>query len=109
MMRFAEAHLNPDSPLASSFAKTRERQSEGSTGLGWTQPTFLDRLVGNRTIVWHNGRTGGYASYLSVDAENKTAVLVLSARSRDVTLLGTMLTRAARTQSWKDEVRKAPN
>ncbi|MHA4808999.1 serine hydrolase domain-containing protein [Flavitalea flava] len=42
-------------------------------GLGWhyTQP-------GERKVLFHNGATGGYRSYLAINAEKKFAVIILS-------------------------------
>lgn len=78
------------------------QQFGGSTGIGWMLPTFIDRFMGNKYIVWHNGRVGGYTSYISIDTKNETGVVVLSNKSVDVTMLGTMLTRQVRTQSLKN-------
>ena len=35
-------------------------------------------------IVWHNGRTGGYASFVGFDLAQRRAVIVLSDVSRNV-------------------------
>lgn len=64
------------------------------------QPTFIDRFVGNQSVVWHNGLVGGYASYVSIDTKAKTGLVILSSKALDVTLSGMMLTRQVRTQSW---------
>jgi CubicO group peptidase (beta-lactamase class C family) len=75
-------------------------QFGGDTGIGWMQPTFLDKLFGNRTFIWHNGMVGGFSSYVSVDPAGRTGIVVLANKAVDITMLGMMLTRQARTQSW---------
>lgn len=48
--------------------------STAEIGMFWmTSP--LDE---SRTMVWHNGMTGGYSSFLGLDLERKRAVVVLS-------------------------------
>lgn len=57
-------------------------------GLFWlTSP-----LAGtDRQVVWHNGGTGGYRSFVGLDLEKKRAVVVLSDVAADVDELGTEL------------------
>ncbi len=100
MLKFIQANIDGNSPITHSLKKMHEKQFDGHTGIGWMQPMFLDRFVGNRCVIWHSGLVGGYASYISVDAKTKTGLVVLTNKSVDVTMLGIMLTRKARTQSW---------
>lgn len=102
MLSFIRANIEDKASITPSLHKMHAPQSGGSTGIGWMQPTLLDRFFGNRTIVWHNGMVGGYASYLSIDPHTRTGTVVLSNRALDVTMLGMMLTRQVRTQSWSD-------
>lgn len=100
MMRFIQASVEEGGVAAGSFRKMREPQCGGDTGIGWMQPRFLDRFFGNRNMVWHNGMVGGYTSYLSIDTETKTGVVILANQASSVDMLGMMLTRQVRTQSW---------
>jgi hypothetical protein len=34
-----------------------------------------------RTVTWHNGRTGGFSSWLGLDRDAGTGVVILRARS----------------------------
>jgi CubicO group peptidase (beta-lactamase class C family) len=95
MLRFAAANLDPAHPLFATL-----RRMHGAQGIGWMAPALPDRIAGNGAFIWHNGRVGGYASYLSIDPASRTAVLVLSNLSIDITMAGIMLTRQARTQSF---------
>lgn len=90
-----------ESGLASQLLrKMSEPQFKGDTGIGWMQPSFIDSFVGNREVVWHNGMVGGYASYLAIDKKASTGVVVLANQASATEMLGMMLMRQARTQSW---------
>jgi CubicO group peptidase (beta-lactamase class C family) len=90
-----------ESGLASQLLrKMSEPQFKGDAGIGWMQPSFIDRFVGNRAVVWHNGMVGGYASYLAIDKEAGTGVVVLANQASATEMLGMMLIRQVRTQSW---------
>ena len=43
-------------------------------GLGW----HLIQTAANKHWVWHNGGTGGYASSMALDIENRNGVIILS-------------------------------
>jgi len=103
LMRFIQANIEDGSYMSGTLNKMHVPQFGGDTGVGWIQPTFLDRLFGNKTVVWHNGMVGGYASYVSIDTKAKTGIVILFNKAVDVTMLGMMLTRQARTQSWASQ------
>ena len=103
MMRFIRANIEEGSVMSRTFKKMHIPQFGGDTGVGWMQPTFIDRFVGNQSVVWHNGMVGGYASYVSIDTKAKTGIVILSNKAVDVTMLGMMLTRQVRTQSWSPQ------
>ena len=103
MMRFIRANVEEGSVMSRTFKKMHVPQFGGDTGVGWMQPTFIDRFVGNQSVVWHNGMVGGYATYVSIDTKVKTGIVILSNNAVDVTMLGMMLTRQVRTQSWSPQ------
>lgn len=103
MMRFVRANIEVGSLMSQTLKKMHEPQFGGDTGIGWMQPTFLDRYFGNQAVIWHNGMVGGYASYVSIDTKAKIGIVILSNKAVDVTMLGMMLTRQARTQSWSSQ------
>ncbi len=78
MLRFLEANLAVGSgPLGSVLSETHAvRRAAGtpdmSIGLAW-----LVRRAGDREIVWHNGGTGGYHSFIGFDASARIGVVVL--------------------------------
>ena len=103
MMRFVRANIENGSPMSRTLKKMHEPQFGGDTGIGWLQPMFLDKFVGNKTVVWHSGMVGGYASYVSVDTKSKIGIVVFSNKAVDVRMSGIMLRRQARTQSWSPQ------
>jgi CubicO group peptidase (beta-lactamase class C family) len=100
LITFIQASLSGSGLASQLLLKMSERQFKGDTGIGWMQPSFIDRFVGNRSVVWHNGMVGGYASYLAIDKEADTGVAVLTNQASATEMLGMMLMRQARTQSW---------
>lgn len=52
-------------------------------GLGW----MLEETPAGKTLVWHNGRTAGFASYVGFYADGSEAVIVLSNQAMDVNSL----------------------
>jgi CubicO group peptidase (beta-lactamase class C family) len=101
MMLFIKANVDEgDSPISKSLHKTHEPQFDGETAIGWLLPGFIDRFVGNQSILWHNGLTPGYASYIAIDTQSKAGLIILSNKATGVEMPGTMLMRLIRTQSW---------
>lgn len=68
----------------------RMRATEGGpwVGLGWHLSPLPD---GTRTMVWHNGGTGGYRSWAGFVKETRTAVVVLANSTHDIDPLGVAL------------------
>lgn len=102
MMQFVQANLTaPHNAVTQALHHMQQQDENQLQALAWMPPSLVDKLAGNRQILWHNGQTGGFASYLSIDPVHQTGVVVLSNQSVDVTMLGIMLTRLVRTQSWQ--------
>jgi len=86
MLRFLRAAMDmPTSPLAPAFALmlASRRPAGGPTqeiGLGWIVSTNSS----GRQIVWHNGGTGGYRSFIGFDPKARTGVVLLSNTSTPV-------------------------
>lgn len=78
LLTFISAAMNSEGPLASSFARlpTVRRQTGAPNldiALGW----HVLRLHG-RDLLWHNGGTGGYRSFVGFDPIERVGVVVLS-------------------------------
>ncbi len=61
--------------MASMLAVRRPTGTPGlEIALGW----HVFATAGGHEIVWHNGGTGGYRSFIAYDAKSKTGVVVLT-------------------------------
>jgi CubicO group peptidase (beta-lactamase class C family) len=101
MMKFIIANIEDSHAITDILKSMQQSTVSPNTGIGWLQPGYIEKIFGHKTIVWHNGRVGGYASYVAVDQHTNTGVVILSNSSTDITMLGIMLMRQIRTQSWK--------
>jgi len=100
MLKFIAANLEREMTMGSALEKLRNTYSSSGHPIGWQAPTFVDKFFGNGSIVWHNGMTGGYYSYLSINDNANAGVVILSSQAVDLAMLGMMITVQARTQSW---------
>lgn len=78
MLRFAAANLDrDDGPLARALAATHaSRRTIGPQlriGLGWHILRPFDR-----ELVWHDGGTAGFSSFIGLDKTRRLAIVVLS-------------------------------
>jgi serine-type D-Ala-D-Ala carboxypeptidase/endopeptidase len=79
LLNFVAAHLritpSPLAPAITAMLAVRRPISSGQqVALGW----HIAQGPEGREIVWHNGGTGGYRSYIGFDAKNRTGVVVLA-------------------------------
>src|SRR5690554_192966 len=79
MVRYLEANMGLfDTPLYPAMQLAHQPRADGPSasvpiGLGWmTVPS------GSGDIVWHNGMTGGYASFMGFLADGSRGVVVLT-------------------------------
>ncbi|CAI6084341.1 Protein flp [Paenibacillus sp. JJ-100] len=75
MCLFAQANLNEDHPLAPTMQQSHIPVRVGDSDLyyGWQEDTVSDQQV-----LWHNGGTFGFSSYLAINKEQGVGVVVLS-------------------------------
>ena len=78
MLKFAAANVHPErGPLQQAMALAqRERAAAGGMriGLNW----LSIHPPGGDTIVWHNGGTGGYRTFIGLQPSRKRAVVVMT-------------------------------
>ena len=74
MLGFIAANLEPDA-LADALGAIAVPRGAGVTGYGWHLQSFGD----GDTVLWHNGSTGGYASFLAIRPQARTGIVVLTA------------------------------
>jgi len=76
MMTFVEAQWNTGQPdLATAFHAAQQERSEAGSdslqiGLGWH--------IRKHQIIWHNGGTGGFRSFVGFDPANKRGIVILT-------------------------------
>ena len=74
LIRFGVANLEPDdSPIGAALRRSHEVLHEGppKVAYGW-------HLADGGRLLWHNGQTGGYHGWLSVDRAAGVVVAILS-------------------------------
>jgi len=99
MLCFLRANLDPAStPLASQLERTQRPRAgvakRVEVGLGW-MIAHPPRAAG--PLLWHNGGTGGFRSFVVAARDAGTAVVVLSNTARSVDRLGLRLHEALAT------------
>lgn len=90
MVKFIKANLDAhNSPISSSLMACQAQQLDGETGLGWQiSNSFIDEMLGNKSVIWHNGMAGGYSSYLAIDTKAQCGIIILSNSAKDITSFG---------------------
>jgi len=89
MLKFVAANLGlTKSPLLVAMQKAQQSQRETgqpdlSIGLNWHILKKFDS-----EIIWHNGGTGGYHSFIGFDKKNRKGVVVLSNSANDIDDIG---------------------
>lgn len=95
LLRFLELqHQHPSTPLGRAAHATHEPRAQRgklSQGLGWAQ---LPLRGASRQMIWHNGGTGGFRSFVGFVKESETGVAVLSNSSRSVDAIGVEMLEA---------------
>lgn len=80
LLNFLAAHLRttttPLAPAITSMLATRRPTPapRQEIALGW----HIAQSLAGREIVWHNGGTGGYQSFVGFDPKNRTGIVVLA-------------------------------
>jgi CubicO group peptidase (beta-lactamase class C family) len=96
LLGFLEANLDPArTPLAAQLQRTQRPQLRAAkrmeVGLGW----LIAHPPGAAgPVLWHNGGTSGFRSFVAFTRETRTAVVVLCNTARSVDRLGLRLLQA---------------
>jgi CubicO group peptidase (beta-lactamase class C family) len=106
LLKFVEANLAPAAtPLGRSLTEAQRVQFEtwsDKLGLAWQ----IEETIEGLTFHWHNGGTGGYASFIGFDKTHQTGVVILSnygdamANDSSVDEMGMELLRLMSKISW---------
>jgi len=89
LLTFLEANVRPPNgvlgrAIRESHIPRFEIDAGWQIGLGWQ--IFRDYF--GSTIIWHGGGTGGYRSFVGINAQNGTGVVVLTNSREDMMYLG---------------------
>lgn len=107
MLVFADAALGRPGTLAKAFAMAHDSWREisprrESIGLCWLRR----KLSGGRTMLWHNGGTGGYRSFLAIVPEKGVGVVILSNSAHSVDGLGLGILECMEKEGQNSPARK---
>jgi serine-type D-Ala-D-Ala carboxypeptidase/endopeptidase len=85
MLRYLKANMGINqSPLAAAMKLAQRPRSDMAKtvriGLAW--------MTADKGIVWHNGQTGGYTSFLGFTADGRRGVVILTNRAAEADDLG---------------------
>ena len=80
----AQAVLDGSAPGTGSLQPVTGDGSGGKVGLAWMITSATNERQGSEKVIWHNGRTAGFATYLALQPGDERAVVVLSATARGV-------------------------
>ncbi|MFE7606526.1 serine hydrolase domain-containing protein [Brachybacterium paraconglomeratum] len=89
MTRYLTAMIDGSAPGAAAATEVLfEESAESSTAMNW----FLEDFGSGQPITWHNGMTGGYASFVGWDPSTGRGLALLSdtARSLDELAVGVL-------------------
>ncbi|GAB3226075.1 serine hydrolase [Glycomyces halotolerans] len=79
MARFAKALTEGTAPGMAALEPTTSFQPGTDIGAAW-----ITIKIKGRAITWHNGGTGGFRSWIGIDRQTRTGVVVLTATSVSV-------------------------
>ncbi|MFT3875089.1 MAG: serine hydrolase domain-containing protein [Propioniciclava sp.] len=89
---WVESMLDGRNPGASGLGVVAEVAPGDRVATGW----FLQDLAGGGTLVWHNGGTGGFRSFVGFDPDARRGIVVLADTERDVDAAAVAILKAAR-------------
>lgn len=93
MLRYLKANMNAANPDISLSHEAKVKQSDNGKGLAWV----IQPLKGEN-LIWHNGGSGGFSSFLGFIKSRKTGVIVLSNSNMGVDDLAIKILSYALTQ-----------
>jgi CubicO group peptidase (beta-lactamase class C family) len=89
MLRFLEACVTDKFDfIAQSKKPLFHMNAERSMGMGWL---IQRQAMGEQTVIWHNGQTGGFNSYFALFADRPGGVFVVANTTVNIQHLGKTL------------------
>jgi CubicO group peptidase (beta-lactamase class C family) len=88
MLKYLEANMSGSGPLATVFQRCHAAQrptnmADNDIGLGWMTEKSL-----SADIVWHNGQTGGFHSFIGFAPKTHTGVIILHNSNANIDAIG---------------------
>ena len=88
LAKFLQANLADSGPLSTALRRGHGKQRNAGNpntdiGLGW-----LITKTPAGEIVWHNGQTGGYHSFMGFDLKNRSGVVILHNSNANIDDIG---------------------
>ncbi|HOX57240.1 MAG TPA: serine hydrolase domain-containing protein [Candidatus Paceibacterota bacterium] len=95
MLKYLQANMHPEGqPLEHAIQESHrvlfEEDARTAFGMNWIH--LQSQRLG-RTIIWHNGGTGGFRSFIGFTADRRLGVVLLSNSGEDVDDLAVNLLR----------------
>ncbi len=84
LVLLAQAVLDGTTPGTGSLAPVTDSGNGGQVGLAWMITPGTGQSSDGDEVIWHNGMTGGFATYLGLQPDGDRAVVVLSGSARGV-------------------------
>lgn len=84
MLRYVEAYMGHRAAMDLAKAPRQAVTGDQRIGLIWMTLPLHD----GRTLTWHNGMTGGYASFAGFTSDNRQGLVILTNRARSIDDLG---------------------
>lgn len=90
MLLFLNENINPQSSdsMNSAIQKTHEKLIKFSHDNDIATCWLIRKFKHKRNIIWHDGGTGGFRSFIGFDPQTKSGVIVLSNSTNSVSSLG---------------------
>lgn len=86
MLRFLKANMRNSTALSASFIKTQQEIAGipgGAIAYGWHIDKVSGLVLGIDKIVWHNGGTGGFRSYIGFVPGSNMGIVVFANQVND--------------------------
>ena len=93
MLKYLEANMRPkgqplEKALSESHRELFQEDDQTAMGMNWIRSANADL---KQVMIWHNGGTGGFCSFLGFTEDGRAGVAILSNTSESVDLLGIVL------------------
>ncbi len=82
LLKFLKAHVDQEPTY---LALTTNFEYGKHVALAWHKYGFLSKILGFHQYLWHNGMTGGFSSYATINTRKKIAAVALTNKTDDLT------------------------